>query len=149
MDFSTGLNWNRTLFVLVHYFIVASIYFYVRFSLDSIQRKSLSMVLIALLLLNCVGSIYQVFISSEIQSLSWVPQGGIKRAFGLFDNPNLLASSLMMVIFVAFKMWRDRRSSVLPIIFLISTLMFTQSRGAILGLSLGLIIFVLLRLHTS
>ena len=140
MDFSTGLNWNRTLFVLVHYFIVASIYFYVRFSLDSIQRKSLSMVLIALLLLNCVGSIYQVFISSEIQSLSWVPQGGVKRAFGLFDNPNLLASSLMMVIFVAFKMWRDRRSSVLPIIFLISTLMFTQSRGAILGLILGLII---------
>ena len=79
MDFSTGLNWNRTLFVLVHYFIVASIYFYVRFSLDSIQRKAYPMVLIALLLLNCVGSIYQVFISSEIQSLSWVPQGGINE----------------------------------------------------------------------
>ena len=138
MDFSTGLHWNRTLFILVHYFIIGSIYFYVRFSLNSSQRKSLSIVLIVLLLLNCLGSIYQVFLSSEAQPLSWVPEDGINRAFGLFDNPNLFASSLMMVTFVAIKFWRDRGSSVLPLIFLITTLVLTQSRGAILGLSLGL-----------
>ena len=140
MDFSTGLHWNRTLLILVHYFTIASIYFYVRFSLDSLQRKSLSIVLITLLLINCLGSIYQVFISPGIQPLSWVPEGGVKRAFGLFDNPNLFASSLMMGIFVAFKFWRDRRSSVLPLILLIITLMLTQSRGAILGLSLGFVL---------
>ena len=89
-------------------------------------------------MVNCLGAIYQVFISSEIQSLSWVPEGGIKRAFGLFDNPNLFASSLMMVTFVALKLWRDRGLNVLLIIILIATLILTQSRGAIVGTSLGL-----------
>tara|TARA_Y100000589_G_C27187617_1_gene643349 strand:+ start:520 stop:1893 length:1374 start_codon:yes stop_codon:yes gene_type:complete len=69
-----------------------------------------------------------------------VSEGAVKRAFGLFDNPNLLATSLMMVTFVAYKFWRDRGSTVLPLAFLIITLILTQSRGAILGLSLGLAI---------
>ena len=74
---------------------------------------------------NCLGSIYQVFISTEIQPLYWVSEGAVKRAFGLFDNPNLLATGLMMVTFVAYKFWRDRGSTVLPLIFLIITLILT------------------------
>ena len=138
LDFSSGLHWNRTLFMFAHYFLVASIYFYTRCCLNSSQRKSLSIVIIGLLIVNCLGSVYQVFVSPEIQPLYWVPEGSLKRAFGLFDNPNLLATCLMMVIFVAYKYWRDREISVLPLLLLLITLLLTQSRGAILGLALGL-----------
>ena len=143
LDLISGLHWNRSLLMMSHYYVIGLIYLYCRYSLDSSQQKSLAMVVLILTLINCVGGLFQVFISSEPQPLSWVPEGALKRAFGLFDNPNLLASCVMMSGFLVYKTFRESESKWMltsVLCFLIFSLILTQSRGAIIGFTCGMLI---------
>lgn len=139
-DLITGLHWNRSLLVLSHYFLIGWAYQYCRYSLNSEQKKSLALVILIIMLINALGGIYQVFMSSQIQPLDWVPAGALKRAFGLFDNPNLMASCLMMSVFLSYKFRGSGRLGLWLVVLLTVVLVLTQSRGAILGSMAGLLI---------
>lgn len=143
LDLISGLHWNRSLLMMSHYYVIGFLYIYCRYSLDSSQQKSLAVVVLIIILLNCLGGFFQVFISTQPQPLSWVPEGALKRAFGLFDNPNLLASCVMMSGFLIYKMLRESESKWMLVslaCILIFSLILTQSRGAILGFISGLVI---------
>lgn len=116
----------------------------------SLQRRSLFFLSILLLMLfQSCGGFWQVFIDTSREPLSWAQtpgiEPGLKRAFGLYDDPNLFGSALGMVLIGLLQShWVDTRTRLVTTTSLVLTLslVLTQSRGALLGVVAALILMM-------
>jgi len=112
--------------------------------LDKILR-----IIIFLAVLMGFGGVYQVFFALDPMPLSWAATPGVepwlKRAFGLFDNPNLFGTFLFLSAFASSFLWLEREEKLMAptAFFLWGVLILTQSRGAILAAVITLVFFAL------
>ncbi|MGM0378130.1 MAG: O-antigen ligase family protein [Bacillota bacterium] len=98
-----------------------------------------------------VYALYQYFIGVPMKS-GWVdPSSGIDiRVFSTFENPNLFAEYLIMILPIIYSLFFIVKSNFEKIILLTITfvlfisLIFTYSRGGWIGCIIGIIVFIFL-----
>jgi tetratricopeptide (TPR) repeat protein len=138
----------RAFMVFYRYYFLYLLFFEMRFNQGQESWRFLGAVCLASALFMGLGGIYQVFIDSSPMPLSWggyLADGSVlKRSFGLFDNPNLFGSFLMMACVLGLAQWfkEGQKGSALLFLFLFFSLILTQSRGASLGFLV--VLFILL-----
>ena len=129
----------RAFMEFYRYYFLYLLYFELRAVQGLVSRNFLSWICLGSAIFMGLGGLYQVFISSDPMPLSWGGHPGtswvFKRSFGLFDNPNLFGSFLMMASVLSFAQWLrgGGKSQSLVFFFLFFSLILTQSRGAVLG----------------
>jgi O-antigen ligase len=113
------------------------------------STESIFLVCLIIAVLMGVGGIYQVFLSEDPMPLSWAATPGVeaqlKRAFGLFDNPNLFGTFLFLCLIPTLYLSLEKGRKILfPVaLLLLGVLLLTQSRGAILATGISFVFLVI------
>jgi len=139
----TGSHFPRASLEYSRYLLL--ILFALDFYEDGYLTQKLFLLLCSIGFFQALGGLYQVFLSQESMPPEWSFQGSeevLKRAFGLFDNPNLFASFLLVLILWILGKQSSSRITALQILLLL-VFVLTQSRGAFVGIAGGLGVYVL------
>ena len=138
---------SRTLLVWLRYAFLLLVSLDLMYRLGDEEREKLFGMVVGVGWLMGLGGIYQVFISEVPQPLSWALGSEVllKRAFGLFDNPNLFGTFLMLLFVPALKRALEAPATGwrLSTAFFGLLLLLSQSRGAILATLLGLALLMI------
>lgn len=95
-------------------------------------------------LVPAIIAIFQVVTSNGIKIIEDVGNSNLTRGFGLTSHPNFLAYYLMMLLIIFSILIFEKKISFNPILFLLFSaiqfiaLLLTFSRGALIGLMIGL-----------
>lgn len=115
------------------------------------EYQNILKIVITIAFFTGVYAIYQYFVGVPMKS-GWVdPSSGIDiRVFSTFENPNLYAEYLIMILPIIYSLFFIVKSKFEKVFLLIITftlyisLLFTYSRGGWIGCIVGIIIFVFL-----
>lgn len=143
-DFSGALR------EFLRYFFLFFLFLELGDPLKKTLAEKILILVIGIAFLMGLGGIYQVFLDTEPMPLSWAATPGVepllKRAFGLFDNPNLFGTFLLISAFSTTYFWLEKGQKYMSPLtgFLWFILVLTQSRGALIGALISLLVLLLL-----
>lgn len=124
----------------IHYFVFGLlVFFYVQ-----LREKNTEKIIITIISSATLASVYAVYQKLGYDSIDWNDGELVGRVFGTFSNPSALALYLVASIpltLAAFISFRLRFVSFIAFILQFVALFFSQTRGAALGLMVGLLIF--------
>jgi tetratricopeptide (TPR) repeat protein len=145
LQFFFGGGLERKFLVFLRYGCLLLLYPLVLAQGEQARKNSVT-ILLGICLFMGLGGLWQSFLSNASQPLSWGEPALFKRAYGLFDNPNLFGSFLLIIFLflcVRFKTQATTKN-LLMLVFIGVILQLTQSRGAlvsVLGVSAFLALF--------
>jgi O-antigen ligase len=129
-------DFSRPTFVFLRYLFLYLLWHDFQKNTDREEKENIFKILLYFTVFMSIGGIFQVFFSPDPMPVSWGNPDGLKRAFGLFDNPNLFASFLMLPLLGL--LFAEKLTFKTPVklglaFLLLFLLILTQSRGAIIA----------------
>ena len=151
----TGPNLSGSLKILMIYLVFTMAYVLI---VNTIKTRSEWLALVVLFVgaatLVALYGVYQNFFL-DTTTQSWVDEEMFtdikKRVFSTLDNPNVLGEYFIMLIPVAFALLLKMKGNVQKFLYtacnilMFLCLMYTWSRGAWLGVAIGVVFFILLK----
>lgn len=142
----------KTFIIYLGYFLLLPVtYFNIK------NKKELHLIILLIILTAVVIGLYAIYqYSTGVETArSWIDPSRFKsistRVYATFDNPNVLAEFLVLIIPLPFALFMYSSSTLLKTFYILFTiimglgLLFTYSRGGWLGLLFAAVILILLR----
>lgn len=110
---------------------------------NNISKEKVSKIVKAIVLSSVLVCLYAILQKAGIDKNIWV-QDVQNRVFSSLGQPNWLAAFIVLIFFLPFSAFKEKKSSKLIFIFTIAyflVILFTKSRSGILGLVFSWLVF--------